>query len=776
MIGLERVKRSVEELYEVAKANEELEAEMKPRQSMALNRLFLGNPGTGKTTVAQIYGSILRDFGMLSKGELVVKAASDFVGVFLGESQNKTKAILKEAEGCVLLIDEAYGLAEKSDIYKSSVIDTIVEAVQGVPGEDRCVVMLGYREQMESMLRESNPGLQRRFQMENAFQFDDYTDEELLRILQLRLEERALTASPDALQTAIEQLAILRATKPPFGNAGAVNNLLSEAIQRKAGRGKASDDELLPQDFSPPQTQEDEKALFDGLIGCESVVQVLREYQATFLRAQEKGQDPIRKLSLNFRFGGPPGTGKTTVAKRMGRMFKSLRVLPSSDVLETTGSDLIAPFVGQTAGKTREIMDKALGKVLFIDEAYSLTPRGNGAFGREAIDELVRCLTHEKYQGRMVVVLAGYDHDIEELMRANAGLKSRFETRIQFSAFSVSDACQLFHLRLKHPEVDLSLESHAQTAVQAEVRRLVEAPGFANGRDVESLVKRLERAVALKGERSKDHTGVSVSQDDLARAVDAMLADRKQTASSHRTHTITMSNALEQQQTEASHDRAPPPPETKIDVKASTIDHENARPPLESDPLACGSEVDPLLSAVREVGGSSLDDVSRLLAIGGGSELLAALTRKLGGEAAALQRIAEEDARQRAWDAYVAQQDEEKRARLAEEERARKELEAKIEQERLAAEQAALELQRQRDAAEQARLLAVQRQAEERMRQLQAEARAQQEAIARRRAEERRVQEVLQRAGRCPAGFDWYPEGGGYRCRGGSHFVSNINI
>ena len=260
------------------------------RQDVALNRIFLGNPGTGKTTVAHLYAQILRDFGLLSKGEVVSKAASDFIGAVLGESQTKTRAILKQAEGCVLLIDEAYGLHGK-DPYKSSVVDTIVEQVQGVPGEDRCVVLLGYREQMETMLRESNPGLQRRFQLENAFQFDDYTDTELLSILRKWIREKGLQASPDALQAAVGVLGVLRDSSPPFGNGGAVANLLSAAIARKAGRGAGVERELLPADFAPPPEQaDDEKSLFDGLIGCDEVIEVLWQYQATLVRAKQRGQ------------------------------------------------------------------------------------------------------------------------------------------------------------------------------------------------------------------------------------------------------------------------------------------------------------------------------------------------------------------------------------------------------------------------------------------------------------------------------------------------------
>merc|ERR1719174_1024838 len=136
----------------------------------------MGNPGTGKTTVAKLYGRILKDMGLLSKGDVIVKNPSDFIGSALGESEKNTLAILEEAKGCVLVIDEAYGLhSEKgvTDPYKTSVVDTIVAKVQGVPGDDRCVLLLGYEENMAQMMRDSNPGLARRFNLQDAFQFED---------------------------------------------------------------------------------------------------------------------------------------------------------------------------------------------------------------------------------------------------------------------------------------------------------------------------------------------------------------------------------------------------------------------------------------------------------------------------------------------------------------------------------------------------------------------------------------------------------------------------
>jgi SpoVK/Ycf46/Vps4 family AAA+-type ATPase len=234
MEGLQEVKASVEKLLTLVAENAKREDDEKPMLDVALNRVFLGNPGTGKTTVAALYANILADIGLLSKGEVILKNTSDFIGSALGTSENITRGILQQAEGCVLVIDEAYGLNPSpgsagtgtADPYKTAVIDTIVEQVQGVPGEDRAVVLLGYRKQMDALMAAANPGLSWRFQLENAFEFSDYNDGSLVRILRTKAIKDGLEVDLSTALFAVEQLAQARAM-PNFGNTGAVNNLLS---------------------------------------------------------------------------------------------------------------------------------------------------------------------------------------------------------------------------------------------------------------------------------------------------------------------------------------------------------------------------------------------------------------------------------------------------------------------------------------------------------------------------------------------------------------------
>ncbi len=236
-------------------------------------------------------------------------------------------------------------MGSTTDPYSEAVIQTIVEQVQGVPGEDRAVVLLGYRTEMERMLANCNPGMARRFQLDNAFVFADYDDAALKRILLGRVAGDKLEIADATATFAIKRLAKAKAM-PNFGNAGAVNNLLSEAKLRMQHRQKTlplaeRNDELLPDDFVKPEKVTSEEELFSALVGCEEVRDKLQRTQDTIKFCQAQNIDPKEMCGYNYVFTGAPGTGKTTVARLMGKIFHNLGLIPCEEVIEVSASDLI---------------------------------------------------------------------------------------------------------------------------------------------------------------------------------------------------------------------------------------------------------------------------------------------------------------------------------------------------------------------------------------------------------------------------------------------------
>ena len=234
---------------------------------------------------------------------------------------------------------------------------------------------------MTQFLKNVNPGLSRRFQWENAFYFPDYDDLALVRILISKARANGLKLEVQVAKRAVATLAKSR-SKSHFGNAGSLDNLLSTAKLRMQER-YCPDDNLTPADFKVETEGLDNdvlSTLFDGMIGCDQIKDKLKTLQDTVLFAQERGDDPNDFVSLNYLFVGNPGTGKTTVARKMGKMFKALGILPDDTVYEVAASDLSTGYSGQAGQKTRAELQKSKGGVLFIDEAYQLNPARGGQY------------------------------------------------------------------------------------------------------------------------------------------------------------------------------------------------------------------------------------------------------------------------------------------------------------------------------------------------------------------------------------------------------------
>ncbi len=185
-------------------------------------------------------------------------------------------------------------------------------------------------------------------------------------------------------------------------------------------------------------------AELDGLIGLGSVKSQLRRVIAVVQANEERARAglPVVNPGLHLVFTGPPGTGKTTVARLVARLYAAAGALPGATFVEASRSDLVAGYVGQTAIKTAELIGKARPGVLFIDEAYSLTPRHDSDFGAEAISTLVKAM--EDYRHELAVIVAGYGEEMSDLIASNPGFKSRFKTYITFPDYTPQELTEIF--------------------------------------------------------------------------------------------------------------------------------------------------------------------------------------------------------------------------------------------------------------------------------------------------------------------------------------------
>ncbi|KAF8159698.1 P-loop containing nucleoside triphosphate hydrolase protein [Crassisporium funariophilum] len=801
LIGLNAVKESIQSLLSLIKENYCRELLEKEPLEISLNRVFLGSPGTGKTTVAKLYGQVLLDLGLLSNGEVVLKNPSDFVGAVLGASEVNTKAILANAVGKVLIIDEAYMLyggggkgqpSGQADPFKTTVIDTIVAEVQSVPGEDRCVLMLGYRDQMLDMFRNVNPGLSRRFKIEDAFNFEDFNDAELLEILNLKLKDQDLDATDQAKKVAIELLGRSR-NRPNFGNAGEVENIITQAKTRCMSRRarlpafeNPTDIIFEPQDFDPEYNRSANAAanltkLFEDIVGCEDIMTTLGNYQDIARVCKTRNLDAREEIPTNFVFTGPPGTGKTTVARKLGQVFYDMGILASAEVIECSASDLVGQYVGQTGPKTKKLFEEALGKVLFIDEAYRL---GDGHFAQEAVDELVGLLTQPTFKAKLIVILAGYEDDMNRLMEVNTGLSSRFPDQLVFQNMSAEHCLKVIDQGLRKKNVQLAGLDDVESKLYADMKELIrdisEMPNWGNARDMITLTKDMVGLALRKDDNSS--LVIHIAASDALDLLKKMLTDRQ------RRSKINIKSRRVQKLPEQSFTPVPPTPPATATSHATATDNPPSEPSKRADTPSSdtsnnsrrgngrgagrgamrGARGVPRGIAPRQFNRRPLQDVPQ----DDGHrtpldpERDAGVSDTVWAQLKAAKRAAETSDRV-ARNAITTL--ERKVTNERNEQRDQHVMQVNLEkaaaQERDGGKRSAL--QREREEARLKELAA--RAAGERAA---AELRIKKEEEQRRKEQEAKAQRKLREMGVCPAGFRWTRMGSLYRCAGGSHTVS----
>ena len=512
LVGLEAVKAEVHKLVNVVKVNEARRRQGLKVPSITYHMVFTGNPGTGKTTVARIVARVLRSLGLVSKGHLVEVDRSGLVGRYAGETAVKTSKVIDRAMGGVLFIDEAYQLAGgDSDDYGREAVATLLKRME----DDRdkfVVIAAGYTDEMRGFL-DSNSGLRSRFA--RVIDFADYTDAELASIFRSMARKNQFSLAPDldaGLDGAISKLTKRR--DRTFGNARFVRQLFEDATGRQANRvaeaGTLSGDALTTLtladlglderkvDVRAPSVEE-VLAELDSLTGLANVKDAVRKLVATArankLRA-EKGVEGSVPMSYNFVFTGNPGTGKTTVARIMGRAFRALGLLERGNFVETDRSGLVAKYAGQTAPKTNKLIDSAMGGVLFIDEAYQLNQGENDTFGSEAVATLLKRM--EDARGSIVVIIAGYKDEMKRFMAINSGLESRFSRVIEFPDYSANELAAIFRSMAKNGKYALSPDVEKWLEPYVSVMTKDRAKSFGNARWARSLFEKSVERQALR--------------------------------------------------------------------------------------------------------------------------------------------------------------------------------------------------------------------------------------------------------------------------------------
>ncbi|HET7559004.1 MAG TPA: AAA family ATPase [Limnochordia bacterium] len=247
-------------------------------------------------------------------------------------------------------------------------------------------------------------------------------------------------------------------------------------------------------------------AELDSLIGLDSVKSLIKELRAFIEIQKRRAQMKLaaEPTVLHMVFRGNPGTGKTTVARITGRMFKEMGVLPKGHMCECSRADLVGEYIGHTAQKTREQIKKAFGGVLFVDEAYALARGGEKDFGKEAIDTLVKEI--EDHKNELVVILAGYKEEMADFLDANPGLRSRFPIHIDFPDYLPAELLKIAETMLRARDYELDPAARAKLRELLRTAQADRTHPSGNARLVRNLIERALRRQAVRLMDAKKHT------------------------------------------------------------------------------------------------------------------------------------------------------------------------------------------------------------------------------------------------------------------------------
>jgi len=503
MTGLTEVKKQVAAFVTRVRFDEIRRQRGLHVEPSSLHSMFLGNPGTGKTTVARLLGQALHQEGVIATGTFVEAQRTDLVAEHIGGTAVKTRKKLEEALGGILFIDEAYSLAiGGQNDFGHEAVNTILTFMED-HRDEIMVIFAGYTNQMQDFLS-MNPGLASR--VPHRFDFEDYSPEELAAMGLADLKRKAFEVEDESLYRRLIGAAYRRASDRSNGRWVRNQNerLVAIMAERVMSLGLEAQEEALTQVLAVDlhtlfgthaggQGLDDLLEKLDSMVGLESVkrwvhdVVAQAQADAKLLEHQPDSDRP----TYHMLFTGNPGTGKTTVARIVAGVFHRLGMLDSPQVVEADRSRLVGQYIGETEKKTTRIVDEAMGGVLFVDEAYQLTPaRDSNDFGRQAMETLLTRLENDR--AAFIAIFAGYTKEMEQFLEVNPGLRSRIPHHIEFPDYTPEEVADIVEAILS--KKGWRFDSPALREAVKQHYTSLPAHHHANGRSARNIADTLERA------------------------------------------------------------------------------------------------------------------------------------------------------------------------------------------------------------------------------------------------------------------------------------------
>lgn len=538
MTGLSRVKKEVR--TQISKVNIALKAAKAGANRKSghgtLHMAFVGEPGTGKTTVAKMIGKIYCALGVLPGDEVYTVSRADLVSQYIGGTARCVREVCQRADGGVLFVDEAYSLVNSDqDSYGKEAVDTLIQEMEN-RRDTMMVILAGYEGPMMEFLK-ANPGFKSR--VPNIIHFDDYELEEMVQIFEYMVKADGYYLTAEALSK-LSGLLSEKSKEADFGNARGVRNVLdqvinaqSERLERESATGEVVDYDAITADdiqviCDKIDTEEKnidellaELYALEGLQGVKDKVQAMVNSMKYKNLMKSRAINHSKKQgTMHLVFSGNPGTGKSTVANLLGQIYVKLGVLKKNTFILAKRSDLVAPYLGQTAARVANKVAEADGGILFIDEAYQLYNGETDSYGEEAIGTLLSLV--EEKRDSLMVILAGYTENMEDFMAVNPGLRSRFPNVIEFTDYSVNELLTIFEKMVQKD--GLTLEAGVLALVEKEIRQRKEKDEreFANARGVRNILEQIslrqQSRIIIEEENGISHTDeemVTIKKEDV---------------------------------------------------------------------------------------------------------------------------------------------------------------------------------------------------------------------------------------------------------------------
>ncbi|MFH0736883.1 MAG: AAA family ATPase [bacterium] len=530
LIGMKNIKDEINNFVNFLNIEKKRKEKGGAGTALNIHFVFTGNPGTGKTTVARIIGGVFQKLGLLSKGHVVETDRSKLVGATIGSTAPKTSQVIDSAMGGVLFIDEAYSLSpdDSSFDYGKEAIDTLLKRMEDDRGKF-IVIVAGYNNEMRKFMN-TNPGLASRFT--KKINFEDYSAEELMDIFIRQVNKKKLKLDAEANDNLLKFFKGIHLSRDKnFGNAREVRNIFEMSLQRQGNRLSML---VTSPDFNEELmdylTREDIEGkvgkvksldeVLEGLnefIGMTSVKTSIKEIALQLKMQQERvnrGLADAEKMGMHFILTGNPGTGKTTITRKLGEVFKSIGFMPKGHVVEVDRSKLVAQYQGKTPLLVNEACDQAMGGILFVDEAYTLagdpSSGSSDPYGKEAIETLMKRMEDDR--GKFVVIAAGYRNEINNFLNTNPGMKSRFDKYLHIDDYNVDELFEIFKVQIKKKKFVITED--ALLLVKKVIGKLIDGKdkNFANAREVRKIV---DEALAKQSERTSKLPEIEKTNDAL---------------------------------------------------------------------------------------------------------------------------------------------------------------------------------------------------------------------------------------------------------------------